>query len=226
MLALAALSVRKGESQKAIEYYLRILEDKPGDKSARACLADLRKEGGPEGLARLIETGRIERLYPGAGRIPRSSYPRLSPWPPRRRSTSPGRSGSLRDGVEAAERRPEVAAVALSRAEMDSPVQTGRNLPLRAHREAGYSELSSGRRIISKHTGTTRPSSRSIASWARTRAPGLRKRRGRFALCGQARLPYDQGRPYLCRSPARPGLYDGCSVVWKGMAANVRPDPD
>ena len=57
MLALAALSVRKGEIERAIEDYLRVLEDKPGNRRARAGLGVLRKEGGPEGLAQLVETG-------------------------------------------------------------------------------------------------------------------------------------------------------------------------
>jgi tetratricopeptide (TPR) repeat protein len=226
MLALAALSVRKGETQKAIEYYLRVLEDKPGDRRARTCLAILRKEGSPEGVARLIETGRIERLYPGRPRLLRFAVPLAAllvaaallyfAWPI-------GRSLAetlLRQRVT----RPEVAAVALSRAETDTPVVTGGSFRcILTEKEALASfERAKDRFQAYRDNAALVEINRLLNSNA---SEGLKaKAKSLKAFVGKPDFRTVKDAPTFADVQRESWLYEGCSVVWRGMAANLRPD--
>jgi tetratricopeptide (TPR) repeat protein len=227
MLALAALAVRRGESEKAIEYYLRILEDRPGDRRARRCLAILRKEGGSEGLARLLETGRIEKLYPGRRALPRFILPVLAAlvacaalyllWP---------LGVSL---VESATRpraaRPEVAAVALSGAERDSPVVTGGSFRYVLTEKQALSGFEKAKDYFQDYRDNAAlvEINRLLGSNA---SAGLKeKAKSLRAFVGKPDFRTIRDAPSYAEVQADPALYDGCSVDWKGMAANVRAGP-
>jgi tetratricopeptide (TPR) repeat protein len=225
MLALAALSVRKGETQKAIEYYFRILEDKPGDRRARACLAILRKEGSPEGVARLIETGRIEKLYPGRRRLPRFLFPLAAilvvaaliyfAWP----IGSSLAETLLRPRVT----RPEVAAVALSRAETDMPVVTGGTFRcILTEKEAlAAFERAKDRFQSYRDNAALVEINRLLNSNA---SEGLKaKAKSLRAFVGKSDFRTIKDAPTFAEVQRESWLYDGCSVVWKGMATNLRP---
>jgi tetratricopeptide (TPR) repeat protein len=226
MLALAAIAVRKGESEKAIEYYLRILEEKPGDRRSRACLAILRKEGGPEGLARLIETGRIERFYPGRRGIPRFVVPAIMAlvasaviylaWP-------------LAAGVfEAATRprvsRPEVALVALSKAERDSPVVSGGSFRYVLTEAQALDAFERAKDYFQGYRDNAAliEINRLLGSNA---SAGIREKAGSLrAFVGKPDFRTIKDVPTYTEVSRDPGLYDGCSVAWKGMAANVHSE--
>jgi hypothetical protein len=226
MLALAALAVRRGETEKAVEYYLRILEDRPGDRRARACLAVLRKEGGPEGIARLVETGKIEKLYPGRRSLPRFALPLAIAliaalglylaWPIGREIAA----SLLRARVT----RPEVAAVVLSRAERDSPLATGGSFRyVLTEKEAlDAFERAKDRFQAYRDNAALVEINRLFNSNAteslKAKAASLR------AFVGKPDFRTVKDAPSFAEAQREPWLYDGCSVVWKGMAANLRPD--
>lgn len=224
MLALAALCVRKGETDKAVEYYLRVLEDAPGNRKAGACLAVLRKEGGPEGLARLVETGRIERLYPGRRPLPRFLLPSAIAlaavaavylaWP---------FGASL---VEAASRprisRPEVAAVTLSRLELDSPVQTGGAFRYALTEKQAIRSFDAAKDYfqVYRDNAAIIEINRLLGSNA---SPAIKeKARSLRAFVGKPDFRTIRDAPSYAQAAADPALFAGCSVAWKGMAANVR----
>jgi tetratricopeptide (TPR) repeat protein len=226
MLALAALSVRRGESEKAIEYYLAVLEDRPGDKRARSALAILRKEGGPEGLARLLETGKIEKLYPGNRALPRFVLPLaislaliaavVLAWP---------LGSSL---IEAASRprvqRPEVAAVALSKAERDSPLLSGGSYRYLLTEKEALSSFERAKDYFQSYRDNAAmiEINRLLGSNA---SDGIKeKARSLRSFVGKPDFRTIKDAPTYAQAIADPGLYDGCSVAWKGMAANVRVD--
>ncbi len=226
MLALAALAVRKGETERAIDYYLRILEDKPGDRRARACLAVLRKDGGPEGLARLVETGRIERLYPGHRPMPRFALPVAIVLA----ATAavylalPLGAALLESVSRPRAARPEVAAVTLSPSERDSPVQTGGSFRyVLTERQALKSfELAKDYFQAYRDNAAMIEINRLLGSNA---SPSLKEKvKSLRAFVGQPDFRTIRDSPSYAEAQADPGLYDGCSVAWKGMAANVRPD--
>jgi tetratricopeptide (TPR) repeat protein len=224
MLALAALSVRRGETERAVEYYLRVLEDKPGDRKARASLGVLRREGSPEGLARLVETDRIERLYPGRRALPAFLVPLalalvvagavyLS-WPI---------GASL---VEAVSRprvaRPEVAAVTLSRSERDSPVQTGGTFRYVLTEKQALEAFEKAKDSFQAYRDNAAvvEINRLLGSNA---SPALKEKANSLrAFVGRPDFRTIKDAPSYSDARLDPALYDGCSVSWKGMAANVR----
>jgi tetratricopeptide (TPR) repeat protein len=228
MLALAALSVRRGESEKAIEYYLRILEDKPGDRKARACLGILRKDAGPEGLARLVETGRIARLYPGGRAIPRFVLPGLLilaaccalffAWP--------GLSSLAYDLSRPRTARPEVAAVDLSVLERDSPVVTGGSFRYILTEKEALASFDRAKDYFQAYRDNAAmiEINRLLGSNASSAVKAKAKALASFV--GKPDFRTIKDAPSYAQVSADPQLYDGCSIAWKGMAANVRPGSD
>jgi tetratricopeptide (TPR) repeat protein len=227
MLALAALAVRRGETQKAIEYYLRVLEERPGDRRARSCLAILRKEGSPEGIARLIETGRIERLYPDGRPLPRFVIPLAVvvaaalalyfAWPLGERAIEIlSRSRAT---------RPEVAAVSLDRAETASPVVTGGSFRyvLTEKQAIEAFEKAKDRFQAYRDNAAIVEINRLLNSNA---SEGLKaKAKSLRAFVGKPDFRTVRDAPLYAEAKRESWLYDGCSVVWKGMAANLRAGP-
>jgi tetratricopeptide (TPR) repeat protein len=226
MLALAALSVRRGETQKAVEYYLRILEDKPGDRRARAGLSILRKEGSPEGIATLIETGRIEKLYPGRRSLPRFLFPSAIvlviagllylAWP-----MGLGLAENL---LRPRINRPEVAAVALSRSEADTPVVTGGSFRCVLTEKEALAAFERAKDRFQEYRDNAalveinRLLNSNASEGLKAKAKSLR------AFVGKPDFRTVKDAPTFAEVQRQSWLYDGCSVVWKGMAANLRPD--
>ncbi|MDR0552406.1 MAG: tetratricopeptide repeat protein [Spirochaetaceae bacterium] len=70
LLLLAALNIKRSETGRAIQYYLRILETDAGNKIALRGLAILKKHGGSERLNEWIESGKIKTLYPPYPPVP------------------------------------------------------------------------------------------------------------------------------------------------------------
>jgi hypothetical protein len=223
MLALAALSVRKGESEKAIDYYLRILEERPGDRRARTGLGILRKEGGPEGIERLIESGRIERLYPGRRGLPRFVLPLALAlvalaavylaWP---------LGSSLAQSLARPRvTRPEVAAVALAGADRASPVVSGGSFRYILTEEEALDAFERAKDYFQAYRDNAalveinRLLGSNASSGVKEKARSLR------AFVGKPDFRTVKDAPLYAQVQADPGLYDGCAVVWKGMAANV-----
>jgi tetratricopeptide (TPR) repeat protein len=225
MLALAALSVRKGETAAAVDFYLRILEDRPGDKRARACLAILRKESSPEGLARLLETGRIELLYPGNRALPRFVAPATAIlaivaaiwllWPLG--------ASLLESATRPRAARPEVAAVTLSRAERDAPVQTGGSFRYALTEKQALDAFEKAKDYFQAYRDNAAliEINRLLGSNA---SPALKeKAKSLRAFVGKPDFRTLKDAPAYADVARDPALYDGCAVAWKGMAANVRP---
>ena len=226
MLALAALAVRKGETEKAVEFYLRVLEDRPGDKNARTCLAVLRKEGGPEGIARLLETGKIERLYPGRKQVPRFILPvaiivvAVSAiyliWP---------FGQSLVESLSKPRVvRPEVAAVTLSRAEKESPVETGGSFRFVLTEKQALDAFNRAKDYFQAYRDNAavieinRLLGSNASAALKEKAASLR------AFIGRPDFRTIRDAPSFSEATRDPGLFNACTIAWKGMAANVHSD--
>jgi hypothetical protein len=226
MLALAALFVRKGDTERAIDYYLRVLEDRPGDRKARYCLSILRTHGGPEGIARLLETGKIEKMYPGRRPTPRFAIPAAVvlaaavgvylAWP------------FIFSQVEAALRpkvaRPEVAAVTLSRAEKDSPVGTGGSFRYALTEKQAVAAFERAKDCFQVYRDNAaiieinRLLGSNASAALKEKAASLR------AFVGKPDFRTIKDAPSFAEAMRDPGLFNACVVAWKGMAANVRTD--
>lgn len=65
--AQAVLFLRRGDTDRAIQYYLDVLEYDPGNKTALAAMEFVKSHGSYEEICKIIDNGEIERFYPSIG---------------------------------------------------------------------------------------------------------------------------------------------------------------
>jgi tetratricopeptide (TPR) repeat protein len=64
LLGIAALNVKRGESGRALDLYFKVLNIESENKTAKYALAALRKHGGGDTLVDWLESGGMQKLYP------------------------------------------------------------------------------------------------------------------------------------------------------------------
>jgi tetratricopeptide (TPR) repeat protein len=64
VLGLAALYLRRGETSRALDYYLEALDLKPNNRIAKKALKLIRRNAGTDGLTAWLEAGRLPSLFP------------------------------------------------------------------------------------------------------------------------------------------------------------------
>lgn len=70
LLGQAAIFLRRGETDRALQYYLEIKENDPQNKVADAAIEFVRTHGDYDTICRWVDTGRIEQFYPPLGANP------------------------------------------------------------------------------------------------------------------------------------------------------------
>ena len=70
LLGQAALYLRRGDTDRAINYYVDILDNDPGDKRALSAMEFIRMRGDFNTICRWVDTGKIEQFYPPVGANP------------------------------------------------------------------------------------------------------------------------------------------------------------
>ncbi len=223
LLALSALELRRGDSKKAVDGYLRVLELKPGDRLAERGLSVIRTEGSPEGLAELASSGRILRLYPG-GRSARPLLRGLAAGAIIAAALGLATFGAMRlvSGISSARvPRPEVAAVSLSRAERDSPVATSGAFRYALTEDQVLASFERAKRFFQDYRDNAAivEINRILGSNA---SEGIKEKASTLKnFVGKPDFRTIRDDPSYAEASLDPRLYDGCSVAWKGMAANV-----
>lgn len=222
-LVLAALCVRKGETDKAIEAYLRILDERPGDRMARRALSLLRTDGSPEKIAALVSSGKIARLYPGGGTKRKVlcligallALCLLA-------ATMPLVLRSFSSISLGRKPRPEVAAITLNDYEKAAPVTTGGTFKYALTEAEAISSFERAKSYFQAYRDNAAliEINRLVASNAS--AAIKQKAKSLKAFVGAPDFRTIRDAPGFADIGRDSGLYDGCSVVWKGMAANVR----
>ncbi len=70
LLGQAAIFLRRGDTARAIQYYLEIKENDPLNKTADAAMEFIRVHGNYDTICRWVDTGKIEQFYPPLGSNP------------------------------------------------------------------------------------------------------------------------------------------------------------
>ncbi|MDR1785960.1 MAG: tetratricopeptide repeat protein [Spirochaetaceae bacterium] len=223
-LAQGALLLRRGDTARAVEYYLNALDIAPKNRTARKALAFIRDRGDSETITRWVETGRIRRFYPPLGPRPAA--------------------------VKAAVLVPLAAAAAwvfffVALPARNSPSVTrgdlgGLSLTADESRDALETDLSSGayRYILSAReiTGAYAAALRFYENYrdnaAQVEVNRILNSNASAAVRQKARLlmnyftepTFDSIRDtYPYRDVAAdPALYQDCFVVWSGRVSNLR----
>ncbi|MFP3089281.1 tetratricopeptide repeat protein [Treponema sp. TIM-1] len=223
LLGMAVLFLRRGDTDRALDIYLEVLDKDGHNRIAQKALNGIRKYSGTDDFALWIESGKLTRFYP--------PLPKL---PPRIALVSlgvlafivlgggmllkfniiplPFKSVSPRDGY---------AGSALERGELQTPVQISgsyryiltkdqvvdtynkaRSLFTELRDEAARVELN--RIIESNASEAIKNKARLLMSYLEV--PGFDTLKDRFSYATVA---------------GDPGLYRDCHVIWRGMAADI-----
>lgn len=67
LLGQAALFLRRGDTKRAIEYYMEALDNDPANKVALSALEFIKEHGDYDTICRWVDTGRIAQFYPPYG---------------------------------------------------------------------------------------------------------------------------------------------------------------
>ena len=70
LLGQAAIFLRRGDTARALQYYLEIKENDPMNKTADAAMEFIRLHGNYDTICRWVDTGKIEQFYPPLGSNP------------------------------------------------------------------------------------------------------------------------------------------------------------
>lgn len=70
LLGQAAIFLRRGDTARALQYYLEIKENEPGNKIAESAMEFIRVHGDYDTICRWVDTGRIEQFFPPIGTNP------------------------------------------------------------------------------------------------------------------------------------------------------------
>ena len=71
LLCQAAIHLRRGNTERAVQYYLDILDLEPQNDGAKRALEFVREHGDYEEICRWVDDGRIELYYPPLGANPK-----------------------------------------------------------------------------------------------------------------------------------------------------------
>ena len=67
LLGQAAIFLRRGDTDRALQYYMEIKDIDPGNKTAANAIEFIRTRGDYDTICRWVDTGRIEQFYPPLG---------------------------------------------------------------------------------------------------------------------------------------------------------------
>lgn len=226
MLGLAALHLRRAETDKAAALYLAVLERRPRDRVAQEALAFMRRPDLAERIAGMVDEGSFSRFYPGAP----------SPF---RRLLAPlavllslllvaalvvggiALAGRLRQAGAA---RPEIAAIGLTGEERLSPVSAGgsyRYVLTEAQALQAF-DLAKKRFAEYRDNAALVELNRLLGSNARQALLDKASTLKAYAATPDWRSIRDV--PSFAAVLADPWIHDGVAVSWKGRAANLRSE--
>jgi tetratricopeptide (TPR) repeat protein len=228
LLGLAVLYLRRGETDKAVDFYLEVQERDPGNKTAKKALTAIRKHAGAERFGVWLESGKLHTLYPP---IPRAGFTpsrvlipaaalalvlaaaygvlvqrRLLPHPLRPRGN-----------------RPAAAALSLSREERNEPVQIGGSYRYILTRDQALDAYDRGLALFTAYRDEA--AKIHLNRILESNASEALKNRARL-LGSYTEIPgfdtFRQGDNIPYREDIQdPALYRDVQVIWRGMATNV-----
>jgi hypothetical protein len=67
LIGQASIFLRRGDTERAVQYYLDVLDNEPSNKIAAEALEFIRTKGDYETICKWVDTGKIEKFYPDIG---------------------------------------------------------------------------------------------------------------------------------------------------------------
>ena len=67
LLGQAAIFLRRGDTERALQYYMEVRDNDPNNQTAKDAMEFIRTRGDYDTICRWVDTGRIEQFYPPLG---------------------------------------------------------------------------------------------------------------------------------------------------------------
>jgi tetratricopeptide (TPR) repeat protein len=221
LLGMAILYLRRGDTARAIDFYLEVQELDPANVQARRALSFIKKHGDPENLEAWIESGKLSKLYPPLPKVPLTAVDIIIPaaglllilalclgiFYKVKNPSAPKRSGFDLANLEREDRAEPVQVggsyrYVLTRQQVLDIYEKALDLFTDRRDEASKVELN--RLLESNASESIKNKARILISY--TELPGFDTLEDRYSYADVAREPW---------------LYRNCYVIWRGMAANV-----
>jgi hypothetical protein len=219
ILGLAAIHLRKVETEDAIKLWLRVLEIEPSNRIARRGLDLLRRGLPPDGLQELIDSGKLKQLYPRLASRLRLGLVLAIPLA----VLALGCLGYLGYRVTrpAASNRPGVTGIEIP-SDLPRLIDSGSDFTfIFTEREVKQLFNKAKSELLGYRDNLAAVDvNRILLSNA---APAI-KERARMLKGFVMQPTFDTLRDAFSYATvaAQPALYDGCAVSWRGKAANVK----
>jgi len=219
LIGLAAVLVRRGESDKALQLYIEMLERNPADKTARKALNFVRRCPDPTALS---GSGRqLRALYPVP---PRRVYPYVAVLIALSLAVIVWRiiPGTLDLINESRPARPGIAEIVLTQDERESPVSSAGGFEIVLTEKDALATFESAKKLFNNYRDEAAlvevnrlllsNASRQVKTKAETlaryaREPSFTSMPDRFTYADVNSFPR---------------LYNNVAVVWKGLPANIK----
>ena len=223
LLGLAALFLRRGETDRSLDLYLDVQDIDPKNRTAKRALKVIRQYGGTEALNAWLTQGKLSCLYPP---LPRAGVS-IKPLPFIILGLAIATAAGVYIGVKNAPvfNRGGFAASGLEKTEKDNPVEAG----------GVYRYVLTGSEVVSVYNKARQffnarrdeAAIRELNRILESNASGAVKNKARL-LKGYTETPgFDtlKDRFTYVEVAADPLLYRDCHVLWRGSAANVITGP-
>ncbi|GHV65326.1 hypothetical protein AGMMS49587_19400 [Spirochaetia bacterium] len=227
LLGLAVLYLRRGETARAVDFYLEVQEIDPKNRTAAKALKIIRKYAGQDNISAWLESGELPKLYPPLPRLPFSRGRLVKP-------AAVALGAALIAGLiltltgvihlpGSRGKRPGISGSVLEKADREKPVEIGgayqyiltQNQVLETY-ERAFSLFTAYRDEAARIE-----LNRLIESNA---SEGI-KNKCRLLISNMEVPGFDtfnrRDNPGYADVIKEPALYRDCHVIWSGMAANV-----
>jgi hypothetical protein len=225
---MAVLYLRRGETDRAVDLYLEVQELESANRTARKALSIIRRYAGRNRIADWLESGELRKLYPPLPPVP----------PDPRRLLLPGLVFLGLAGVlfivllrlqvinlpGSRGPRPLVSGIVLEQDDRERPVETGGVYRYILTRSQVLEYYDQG---LSRFTEYRDEAARLYFNRiTESNASEGIKNKARLVLSNMEIPGFDSFKRQDNFSYAEvlkdPVLYQGCHVIWQGMAANIQ----
>ncbi|MDR0386750.1 MAG: tetratricopeptide repeat protein [Treponema sp.] len=225
MTGLAALFLRRGETDRAVDFYLEVQDLDPHNKIAKKALKVIKKNGGNEKISAWIDSGRLPRLYPPVPKLSLASN-RLflslcvliavaggAALLVRFDVIRPFRPGAEREGF---------AGTILEQEEQDAPFQIDGSYRYVLSRDEVLDAYAKARKLFANYRDEE--AKVALNRILESNAPEGIKNKARLLFSYTGSPGFDtlseKDSFKYAEVMEEPSLYRDCYVIWRGMAAN------
>jgi tetratricopeptide (TPR) repeat protein len=223
LLGMAVYYLHRGDTGKAVDLYLEVLDLDPRNRIAKRGLQTLRKHGGS--IQGWIDSGKAPRLFPPIPRPPLSPARVLGPAALCLLVLALGGGVltklGLFPGTAAVSERAGLSGIALEREDQESPMQIGGAYRYVLTHSEALKLYETGHRLFTEYRDeAAKPSLNRLIE---SNAPDPIKNKARLLISYMEIPGFDTLKDRFSYAEVRqePLLYRDCYVIWQGMATNL-----